>query len=132
MDDDDGNCDDGDNDDDDVDDGDGDDCDGDGLQRSAAALKRRLSVRSCELISIFSLWVTQSNLSGCFAYKDDDDDDDDGEFDSDSFLHFSMLYFHLSPLYHLVNLFHHWMWNAQFVNGKLRKFSLFQKRVDSI
>ena len=49
--------------------GDGDDCysdeencDGDGLQRSAAALKRRLSVRSCELISIFSLWVTQSNL----------------------------------------------------------------------
>ena len=55
MDDDDGNCDDGDNGDDDVDDGDGDDCDGDGLQRSAAALKRRLSVRSCELISIFSL-----------------------------------------------------------------------------
>ena len=30
-------------------------CDGDGLQRSAAGLKRRLSVRSCELISIFSL-----------------------------------------------------------------------------
>ena len=47
----------------------------------------------------------QPDLSGCFAYKDDDDDDDDGEFDS--FLHFSMLYFHLSPLYHLVNLFHH-------------------------
>ena len=35
--------------------GDDENCDGDGLQRSAAGLKRRLSVRSCELISIFSL-----------------------------------------------------------------------------